>query len=249
MILVYLLAAVMTIIFTGVVVGFIVFCATLPFQKHMKWFALLLSISTAYAQAPPGFDIFADGFEVGDYCDDPMVQPIGWSRVTVSWERQWSGPPPSPLDAQYPNSVGSPVPLGASKTGYKVIPFVPLPNQSANITWDVVQAYPGVNYDKPKPSAGMWLAISPCPGDLRSPSFEGDPYLRSGCRKFQRQGGLTFTDLISVSDHQACKVTPGVQHYLTVTPHWPEFGPEEHTCILDEYKFCDVGAVHSGGTQ
>ena len=199
-----------------------------------------------------GQSIFADGFETPvatNYCDDPMVQPVGWARATVAWEIAWSSPPGctpargcTPQQAVYPDGIGYPIPLGSNRLGYKVIPFTPQPGQAVNITWDVAQAYPG--YTQPKPSAGMWLAISTCAGDLRLPSLQGDPYLRDGCRKFADKGGLTYSDLAPESSNTVCRVTPGLEHYLTVTPHWPEFGPSEDTCVLDQYPVCDVGAVH-----
>lgn len=198
-------------------------------------------IAVPLAHPNPG-PIFTDGFESPvDPCDDPMVMPEGWARVTWTWEKQWSAPNRS-LIAEYPNSIGFPIPLGSGKRGYKVVPFIPRANESVVIDWREAQAQPVIGYNQARVADGMWLAISQCPGDLRAASNTGDPYLSPKCRTFAYAGTLVY----SSNDPKACLVTPGVVHYLTVTPHAPGDPVELDTCVVETHPSCEVNAASTG---
>lgn len=203
------------------------------------------------ARANPG-TIFADGFEAPiNPCETTIYEQCvsaqqlaecGWSRQEWTWQRQWSAPNQT-LQAQYPNSIGFPVPVGSTKNGYRVVAFTPQANQSVVIDWREAQAQIVIGYPKARPADGMWFAISPCPGDLRQTNdLSADPWLHRKCRRFAYADNLVFSD----TDPNACPVLPGVEMYMTVTPHNPVNGPEAHTCISDQFPDCHVNASHTG---
>jgi hypothetical protein len=190
--------------------------------------------------------IYADGFEEAAAsqgpCDDPLVQPAGWQFTNKSWTQAWSSPDGNP-QATFPNSVGFPVPIGASIGGYTVIAFVPQAGQSVGIHWDTAQANPQQGYGAPRPADSMFLGISVCPGDFRmKQGFDPCAIVASGASLFWTTGNSGF----------ACNLAPGVTYYLTVAPVNPQdgiFPAPSHTCSTSAPNSafgCDVQARHSG---
>jgi hypothetical protein len=199
--------------------------------------------------------IFADGFESGqgggdppNLCpEDPAIAPAGWMRQNRTWVRTWSARDGDPA-ASYPSSVGFPVPVGADNDTYRVTEFTPNPLQSVNISWEQVQANSGQGYPKPRPGE-VWFSISPCAGDFRpADDLSPNPYLRSGCRRGGRNGGLIFSSIPFESDHAKCNVIPGVTHYMNVIAANPQDGLTfgERTCdaAANSATGCDVNATH-----
>lgn len=187
--------------------------------------------------------IFADGFEpeagLGP-CEHPLVQPEGWQATTKSWQVAWSSPDGSP-QATFPQSVGFPVPIGAAKGGYTVIPFVPSGGQTVAISWDTAQANCPQGYCAPRPAESMAVTISECPGDFRvQPGFDACALVASG--------GSLFWTTESASAF-ACPLEVGRTYYLNVMAANPVDGltAGEETC--DDIspwtgQGCDVQAVH-----
>jgi len=189
--------------------------------------------------------VFADGFEdpqpgLGP-CEHPLVQPEGWQATTKSWQQAWSSPDGSP-QATFPNSVGFPVPIGAAKGGYTVIPFVMSGGLSITITWDTAQANGGQGYGAPRPADSMTLTWSECPGDFRmiGGGFDACAMTASGASMF---------GTVNVAPPTACQMDVGRTYYLNVIAANPQDGLQdgEHTCsdISPWTTFgCDVQAVH-----
>jgi hypothetical protein len=216
---------------------------------------------------PAPLEDFRDGFEgdgagaplpdppVTTLCEDPLIQPAGWTRSQFTWERAWSAPncfqfgKPCYALAVWPASIGVPVPLGASRGGYRTIPFVPEPAQTVGISWDKVQANPLIGYGKPRPADGIWMSVSPCAGDFRPGNdAASDHYLRRGCRRGAAIGGLIWSTTIAESTFQACALVAGQTYYLNVIAANPEDGltEGENTCTAgpNTGDGCDVLATH-----
>jgi hypothetical protein len=195
--------------------------------------------------------IFANGFS--STCSDPLIAPPDFPTVTVQWHNAFSSPDGSPM-AAYPNSVGFPVPIGASKGGAITIPFVPTANLTVDMSWDPAQANGNQGYPNPRPSESMFFSISNCAADLRAP-LEGspDPFLSGRCRAMGTGASLIYSTRESISGDVACKLQPGVVHYLTVSPVDPSDGisPFEHTCSDHPNSAfgCDVQVRHSGNVS
>jgi len=179
---------------------------------------------------------------------DPLIQPSSMQRQDKTWVTAWSAPNNSNI-AIYPNSIGSLVPLGAEKRKYTVIPFTPtadtLGASTVRITWDVAQPNHLIGYTTARPTlGGMFITISPCPGDLRPANDQStDPFLRSACRKFDTEGSMFYA--ISGSNSLVCKLDPGVQYYLNVAAVNTADGLQEgeDTCV-NNLTGCDVQASH-----
>lgn len=213
------------------------------------WFVLGALIGAGMTRCVMAQSIFADGFETDgapgeeiDPCDSPLVQPEGWQATTKSWQQAWSSPDGNP-QATFPNSVGFPVPIGASIGGYTVIAFVPQAGQSVGIHWDTAQANPQQGYGAPRPADSMFLSISVCPGDFRmKQGFDPCAIVASGASLFWTTTGSGL----------ACYLAPGVTYYLTVAPVNPQdgiFPAPSHTCSTSAPNSafgCDVQARHSG---
>lgn len=175
--------------------------------------------------------IFADGFETPGEpggeppaCTHSLIQPEGWVKGQRPWEVAWSSPDGSP-QATYPNSVGFPIPLGAQRGGYTVIPFV-AGFEFVSIYWEPVQANPQQGYGTPRPAEGMWMSLSPCAGDFRpADDTASDPFLKSGCRKGGASGGFAYG--IGTTTHQFCALEPGETYYLNVIAADPSDGLHE----------------------
>lgn len=186
-----------------------------------------------------------------DACDDPLIQPAGWQSTTKTWLAAFSSPDGTPM-ATYPQGVGFPVPIGAQRGGYTVIPFTPTAKTVVTISWDPAQANPGQGYGKPRPAELMFIGISRCPGDLR-PSDQGksgNPWLQEGCRRVAGGASLFHRTTGGPSDDFVCRVEPGVVHYLTVAAVNPADGLVigEHTCsdsAANSALGCDVQARHT----
>lgn len=199
------------------------------------------------------------GGGVGVNCDitsnDPNFNPSNFQKVEKQWVQAFSAPDGSP-QAIYPGGVSFPTPVGAQKGTYTAIPFTPVAGQSVNMYFDQVQPRPQDGYANPRPAEGMFVAISPCAGDLRvwSPG-NADQFLRPGCRKFEGTASIVWTTLpiYAQSDDTICKLNAGQTYYLHFLPANPQGGLQtgEHSCeaAANSINGCDVGAVFqaSGG--
>lgn len=186
-----------------------------------------------------------------DGCDDPLIQPAGWQGTTKTWLAAFSSPDGTPM-ATYPNGIGFPVPIGAQRGGYTVIPFTPTAKTVVTITWDTAQANPGQGYGKPRPAESMFIGISRCPGDLRPSDMgkSGNPWLQEGCRRTGGGASLLHRTMGGPSNEFVCRVEPGVIHYLTVAAVNSADGLVigEHTCsetAPNSALGCDVQARHT----
>jgi hypothetical protein len=214
-------------------------------------FASLLLVAAGPAAAQP---VFFDGFEppAAEACDDPLIAPLGWDTQSKNWVDAWSSPDGSPR-ATYPNSVGFPVPIGANKNKITVINFVPLPNQTVDISWDGAQANLEQGY-YPRPAMSMFISISPCPGDVRPPDQQNaDPFLHQGCRTGGGGGSMFFSTVPGGTDF-VCRLEAGQTYFMNIAPIDPTNGlqPGEHTCddsSMYSEQGCDVQAVHRGVTH
>jgi hypothetical protein len=195
-----------------------------------------------------GDPLLSDGFEEeeneesgGDPCDHPLVMPVGWTMVAKSWAQCFTPKDGSPVPT-YPNSNGFPIPLGALKGEYKICTFVAKPNTTTNMFWDSAQANPGQGYGVARPADSMYIAISTCRGDFRSPP---------GCSLTAASGTL-ITSTIHGSSQFYCSLTAGVTYHLTVAPVDPRDGltPGEHTCrdVPSSANECDVQTRQVGST-
>lgn len=232
--------------------------ATLPDQVARGVLGGILAFACVWVLVTPASAsdrIFADGFESGaeggdppNLCPEhPAIAPAGWMRRERTWVNTWSARDGDPV-ASYPSSVGFPVPVGADNDAYRVVPFIPNPLESVNISWDQVQSNGAQGYPKPRPGE-VWFSISPCAGDFRpADDASPNPYLRSGCRRGGRNGGLIFTSQPVESDHAKCNVIPGVTHYLNIIAANPQDGLTigERTCdaVPNSATGCDVNATH-----
>lgn len=209
----------------------------------------LLSALPGITGAGTDAGVFSNGFEGGEApnvgpCDSEFVAPAGWQSITKPWNVAWDSPRPNTPTPTYPFSGGYPVPVGAEKGGYTVIPFVPNANEDVAITWDTVQPQPG--YSAPRVANQMTFKISACPGDFRL--VQGyDP-----CGRISAQDSIFY----STKPHApavVCKLDAGVTYYLNIIAVNPMDGifpalNSPHTCsdVSPWTTFgCDVQAVHS----
>lgn len=185
-----------------------------------------------------------------DPCVDPMVKPAGWELRTKSWQAAFSGPTGVPK-ATYPNSVGQPAPvpgyaqylsatnfLWHTKGEIVAIPFVPLPNQTVDMTWDRAQAQFG--YTAPRPADSMAIVISPCKWDLR---------VVPGCGLVAGDGSLFQTTRRPAGP--ACPLEAGREYFINVAMVDPTNGtplPSNHTCsdVPNSAFGCDVQVRSTG---
>jgi hypothetical protein len=182
---------------------------------------------------------------------DPTFQPAGWERVNKTWVDAFSSPNRRHI-ATYPNSIGIPVPIGANKNTYTTVPFTPTANLTVDLSWDVVQANRDHGYPNPRPADSMFIGISPCPGDLRTPdASSADPWLENGCRRVGGGGSIFYSTLPGLSNESVCRLVAGQTYYLNIVAANPEGGlePGEHTCSTsapNSANGCDVQAMHRG---
>lgn len=204
--------------------------------------AAQLSLSVAAANVPP-----APPSGCNIVSADPAFQPPALNRINRSWSQVFSAPDGSPA-AVYPGAISWPVPVGSHRHAYTTVAFTPNPGQSVQLNWDQVQARLG-EYVTARPASGMFFGISPCPGDLRAPSYGSeDPFLQEGCREFASSASLVFTTKPGyVSDPAICKLDAGATYYLNIAPVDPANGiaPNEHSCeeIPQTSAECHVGVV------
>jgi hypothetical protein len=207
---------------------------------------LSVAVAPALAQS-----VFTDGFEPDEpaayACNVDGVMPPNFSLRMSTWRGTFSSPDGSPA-ATYPGGVYFPTPVGADRIQMRVVPFVPNPSQSVQLYFDEVQSRPNEGYQPGRPTDGMWFAISPCIGDMRPPNPFGEPFLRQGCRIFEKAGAIGWTTAASVAESDAaiCKLEAGKTYYLTISPtnvlDGLQFG--EHTCLSDTFS-CEVGVILS----
>ncbi len=206
--------------------------------------ALALSAWINDADAATPSLIFSNGFEEGrgggpapDICDHPLVMPAGFAPKLITWRMLFTPRDGNPKPT-YPNSLGFPVPIGAEKGSFTAAMFTAEPNQSVSMFWDPAQAKPSEGYMKARPAIGMFISISPCPGDFR-PS--------PGCAKYANTGSLIWSTRITQSTISACAVVEGEKYFITVAPYNPAAGPlhpDDHTCspTSSSELGCDVQA-------
>jgi hypothetical protein len=210
---------------------------------------LVLAVGMLLVSMVRADTLHRDGFEEGepggpvDPCAHPLVQPAGWQVTTKSWQQAWSSPDGSP-QATFPQSVGFPVPIGAQKGGYTVIPFLPTGGQTVQVTWDTAQSNAPQGYRAPRPAHTMLLNISECPGDVRPPSIGGN---FDACVRLSGLDSMFWTT--EDTSTFACQLQVGRVYYLNVMAADPTDGLElsEHTCndLSPWTTFgCDVQAIH-----
>lgn len=191
--------------------------------------ATLLALTGA-AQAQV---IFVDGFDASGQGADPCEgsRPAGFSIVQKSWAQTWRGLcPGSPT---YPNSIGAPVPLNGFANTLVVTSWVPALGDTATIFWDRAQVSSGACYNSPKPTHGMYVSISTCPGDVRP---------RGACGRFGATASLSWST--TLSSPAICTVPAGQPLYMTVMPYDPD--TMQIQCEEGSPNACDVQAVHRG---
>lgn len=243
-------------------------------------FALEIAlIARAFSAEPDTNAIFADGFEtpcvvncdpplpdVTDYdlCADPStglnldgIRPFGWTPYQLTWLQAFSAPAclTNPRDrrcsfATYPNSLGVPVPLGTWRGGYLSVPFTTLPRLTVDMSWDTAQANGNIGYGTPRPADAMWIAISPCAGDMRPPDSTPNPWTKPGCRVLAG-GASLFYRTFGAPGEAFCRLKPNALYYLTVSPSNPldVLTLGEHTCsetAVNSALRCDVQTRHTG---
>jgi hypothetical protein len=205
---------------------------------------------TAEAATPDR--VFANGFESGsaggpppDFCDHPLVRPAGFAPKLITWRILFTPRDGNPKPT-YPDSLGFPVPIGAEKGTFTAAMFTAEADQTVSMFWDPAQAKPSEGYMKARPAVGMFISISPCPGDLR-PADNSGGFLMAGCRKYANAGSLIWSTRITQSTISACAVQDGEKYFITVAPYNAAAGPlhpDAHTCSptsSSEYG-CDVQA-------
>ncbi len=219
--------------------------------------AIVIAAAVMFVDEAP--QIFADSFEGADAgapvppvdpCADPLVAPPGWELRVKTWVAAFSGPTGAPR-AEYPNSVGQPVPvpgyreyrsatnfLWYAKGDIVAIPFTPKANQTVDLTWDRVQAQFG--YGAPRPALSMFVGYSRCKHDLR---------LVPGCSMVAGDGSLFQTTRRPAGP--ACAMEAGEQWFLNVAMVDPTIGaplPANHTCedVPNSAFGCDVQVRSSG---
>lgn len=223
--------------------------ATPPSRRLRYAASAILLLGSAFPAAAQ--TVFFDGFEepVADPCAHPLIAPAGWETQSKTWVDNWSSPDGWPR-ASYPNSVGFPVPIGANKNKITVVNFVPLANQTIDISWDGVQSNLEQGY-YPRPALSMFISISLCPGDVRPPdSQSADPLLHQSCRTGGGGGSLFFSTQPGSGDF-ACRLEAGRMYFMNIAPIDPSDGlqPGEHTCddsSAYSEQGCDVQAIHRG---
>jgi len=185
---------------------------------------------------------------------DPAFRPTNFAAINKLWGPAVRPPDDRVLsDPVYPNSLGTPTPIGSNKGTYTAIKFTSQANTTVDMTWDTAQAQR--NY-APRPADSMFIAISPCPGDLRAAnSAAGDPWLQPGCRKVAGSASMYYTTKTSYgpSNDNFCKLEPNKEYYINVAPVDPGDGltTGEHTCsgtAANSATGCDVQMVHSGSS-
>jgi hypothetical protein len=176
----------------------------------------------------------------------PLFQPSGWTKVDRTWAQLFTPADGAPIPA-YPTSNGFPVPVGSNKGTYVAASFTAAAKQSVSMFWDPAQAKPAEGYSTARPAMGMFISISPCPGDLR-PADNSGGFLMSGCRKFGNSGSLIWSTSASLpaSSVSACKLEAGKVYYINVLPANPDGGltSGEHSCsdTSSSSQGCDVQA-------
>lgn len=173
---------------------------------------------------------------------DPLIAPNSLTKVTKTWTQAWSSPNGKYVPT-YPDGIGYPVPIGAEKNGYTVIPFTPNANQSVKIFFDGAQPSSATGYNPARTAMAMLITISPCQGDLRYPrSASLDPFEKPACRIFANTGSLYFT---TISGSAACTLEAGKTYYMNVAAIDTSDGLQagENTCG-SSYSGCDVQATH-----
>lgn len=198
-------------------------------------------------------DVTAPDGGGGAGCDitsqDPNFVPNNFQVVNKQWAQVFSAPDGTP-QAVYPGGVSFPTPAGAQKGTYVAIPFIPNPNQGVNMFWDQAQPRHDDGYPNARPAEGMFIAISPCKGDLRVWSQGSvDHFLRPGCRKYEGTASMIWTTgpSVSESDDSRCKLIAGQTYYLHLLPANPQGGLQngEHSCenVPNSANGCDVGVT------
>lgn len=177
--------------------------------------------------------IFSDGFE-STTPPDPCAGsiPPGFFVIQKTWAQTWSGACPG-ATPNYPNSIGSPVPLNGLLNRLVITRWVPGPNESANVFWDLAQVLSGACYFQPKPAMSMYVSFSHCPGDVRP---------RGACGRFGQPGSISWST--NLTGPSICTLTPGVAAYMTIMPYDPD--TMEFQCPPEFPGGCDVQAVHRG---
>ncbi len=205
-----------------IVWGVILIAAALIFVGVMSW----------PKSAKSADRVYRDGFEIEDPCAG--ATPAGYAVRYRTWQETWSAPNGS-VQAAFPNSIGSAVPVGADRQQIVTVPFVALPGQYAAIFFDPAQANRSIGYGQPRPALAMFVGISECPADLRMTRE------RQFCTRFANTGAITW---ITYPSPGACQIEAGRTYYLSITPHDPVTG--DYWCPDPERSGCEVQAVHRG---
>lgn len=218
------------------------------------WLLVLVGLTIFACELRAQDRIFASGFEEGapggeiDPCLDPLVMPAGFALKAKTWVDAFSRPGGTPA-AQYPNSVGNPVPVPGyewfrrlqvgqyqfyTKGQFVAIGFVAQANTTVDLTWDTAQS--GPNYSTPRPADSMFVGVSACPWDAR-------PTLLCS-----RTSGLDSLFLTSKFGESACPLIAGQTYYINVLMADPSNGFADtcSTTASNSAEGCDVQMRHSG---
>lgn len=157
---------------------------------------------------------------VGCNITDPFIKPAGFQGYILPWssfQKQYIvGQPPKvfPEGASYLTPVGSYTINNQSMRGkWLAFEFVPAANTSYRVTFLGVQRQNEVrDYPAARGADAVFVSVSPCAGDLRAPNrFANDPQLDK-CRALGPEPSPRF----GTRADEACKLTPGVKHYINV---------------------------------
>jgi hypothetical protein len=235
------------------------------FLKALMIFGLLLAmcwpaqsypiVANSAAVVSSTIQIFGDGFEQAEEegppvfsCDHPDVRPSWMTGTVKTWAKLFMPRDGSPVPT-YPNGLGFPIPLGASKSAWEAGWFVALEDQTTTLFWEPAQAKPNEGYYMARPAKGMFVSISPCEGDLRPSSFVATDFLAPGCRRYANTGSITTTTKQPASTFGYCALVAGQKYYLNVSPVNPNDGltPGEHSCqnTAGSLNGCDAQAKQS----
>ena len=225
--------------------------ASITFTSPGTYDLSLVCFNADGASQPASLKVIVGAASVVAGCDitpgTPGVQPMGWQRVDTTWENLFKPRDGAPIPT-YPDSLGFPVPIGANKGQYTSAAFVAEANQTVNMFWDPAQANPWEGYSYARPAEGMFISVSPCPGDVRPADDAVGGFLAAGCRRFANTGSLVFSTSPGLvqSTFGACKLDAGKTYYLNVMPANPDDGlvAGEHSCTPSPTSDlgCDVQA-------
>ena len=187
-----------------------------------------------------GFEGAGDGGGVPpDACSGPLVKPAGMAPLVVTWEKMWSSKRPGSVQMPFPRSPGFPVGIGSAPTQYQTARFMAPPSTTGNLFFDPHQARPHEGEPKGRPVSAMFLSISECMGDFRTP--------QNRCWVYANTAALVWSTRPVPAGSAACPLVAGRWYYLLVSPVNPTDGAVsgDNTCRFPDDPPCWVQAKHT----